>query len=198
MGQYATAVQFRQFAFQSSAGDDAKYDALLIRASRLFDRAVEVEDDHFAAAAQNPSVRTFYGDGSTYLRLDPYVPGSLTTVTMPTGYEVPDRVELGRDGSFYLVRTFNEDGTLYNDQRWILSRPGWFPGVPVTVTARWGYAAIPDDVVQAVLAKAIQLWRTNDPAQQKAADVDEESSPQLADWDMVVEKYRERRAVAFA
>lgn len=196
MGQYATAVQFRAFAFQSVAADDAKYDALLLRASRLFDRACETEDDHFAVAGA-ASARTFYGDGSTYLRLDPYVAGSLTTVTMPTGYEVPDRVELGRDGSFYLVRTFNEDGTLYTD-RSILSRPGWLVGVPVTVTARWGYAAIPDDVVHVVIQKAIHLWRTNDPAQQKTADVDEQSKQEPEDWERVAEKYRERRALAFA
>lgn len=197
MGQYATAVQFRAFAFQSQGADDAKYDALLLRASRLFDRACETEDDHFAAAAQNASARTFYGDGSTYLRLDPYVAGSLTTVTMPSGYEVPDRVELGRDGSFYLVRTFNEDGTLYTD-RSLLSRPGWLVGVPVTVTARWGYAAVPDDVVHVTIQKAIHLWRTNDPSFQKTADVDEESKQEPEDWERVSEKYRERRALAFA
>lgn len=117
--------------------------------------------------------RVFYGDGSNFLRLDPYVPGTLDAdIALPSGYTVPEFVE--RDG--YLVRA--EDGVLLPDNvdlhDWMGTARlhGWYRGVAVTVTAIWGYLATPADVKLAVIELVLNLWRETDPANVKLVGID--------------------------
>lgn len=112
------------------------------------------------------SDRTFYGDGTNYLRLDPYVAGSLDpTIIFPTGYTAPGFVE--RDG--YLVQSSN--GILPPFAPSIFSQ-GWSRGVPVTVTALWGYDSTPADVKSAIIELVINLWRETDPASLKLTNLE--------------------------
>lgn len=115
------------------------------------------------------TARTFYGDGTNYLKLDPYVEGSLSaTITLPTGLTAPTFVE--RDG--YLVQTASAtDGSLIQFAPSIFSG-GWSRGVPVTATALWGYDGTPADVKQAVIELTINLWRETDPASSKLVNLD--------------------------
>jgi len=161
---------------------------IILRASRMFDLACGVEPEYFEANDADATERTFYGDGSNFLRLDPYVPGSLnTTITFPEGYSDLSFVE--RDG--YLVRTENS---------FLVSRHvygGWYVNAPITVSAQWGLEATPDDVKQAVIELTINLWREIDPAHLKLVGVDnqplrETLPPRVS---AIAKKYRVKNGV---
>lgn len=114
------------------------------------------------------SEKVVYGDGSNYLRMPPYVVGTLDpAISVPDGYAAPAFVE--RDG--YLVLSI--DGVLppfsqFNNCLW----PGWYSGVAVTVSAVWGLAATPADVKLAVIELVINLHRETDPASLKLTDLE--------------------------
>ena len=202
MASYATPAEFRQFAHEPDEGAEGTdlYTPLLERASRAFDRMCEVADDHFAAAGAAASARTFYGDGTDYLPVDAYT-GSLT-VAMPSGYVVPGYVV--KNGS--LVRTYGDNairssaytGSYYGsfgDEFW--DSVGWPAGIPVTVTAVWGESGVPPEVTQAVIALAIQWWRTTDPAAAKTFDIETTREDAPAYTKMIAERFK-RVEVAFA
>lgn len=146
----------------SSAIPNDEVTALIVKASRLFDLICGVEPEYFEPAGVNATARTFYGDGTHYLKIDRYVPGSLnTTISLPEGYTAPEFIE--RQG--YLV--ISSSGVLSGRFAPYACAGGWYAGVPITVTARWGFAATPPDVNQVVLKWAAELWRITDPANQK-------------------------------
>lgn len=145
------------------------------------------------------TARTFYGDGSNYLKLDPYVPGTLNaTLTVPTGYTAPDFIE--KDG--YLVQATTDGFALSSNavgsfnNRVFSSR--WWAGAPIIVTAKWGYAATPPDVQLAIIEWIINVWRETDPASQKLVNLDgmalRESIPPRVR--RVAERYRIKTAEA--
>lgn len=143
---------------------ESELEALIDRASRIFDLACGVPAGHFEAADDDASDRTFYGNGTNFLRLDPYVEGSLnTTLTYPdSSYTALEFVE--RDG--YLVRC-DENGVLVSRSGY-----GWYENVPIVVSARWGYDATPDDVKSAIVEFVINIFRETDPAFLKLVSID--------------------------
>lgn len=146
----------------SSAIPNDEVTALIVKASRLFDLICGVEPEYFEPAGVNATARTFYGDGTHYLKIDRYVAGSLNpTISLPEGYTAPEFIE--RHG--YLV--ISSSGVLSGRFAPYACAGGWYAGVPITVTARWGFAATPPDVNQVVLKWAAELWRITDPANQK-------------------------------
>lgn len=165
-------------------------DALIEQASRYLDLLCGVEAGHF-----NPSpipiaqARTFYGDGTHYLKLDPYV--SLSSITFPDGFAVPDYVE--RQG--YLL-TSSQTGVLptFTDTLWWPWIGGWPEGVPVTVTAIWGFLETPADVKMATIELVINLFRETDPAELNLIDLErqplrEKIPPRVAE---VINRYRNK------
>lgn len=146
---------------------DPQVATLITRASRFFDLLCGVSPGYFEAADSIATSKTFYGDGSHFLKLDRYVPGSLnTTLTFPDGYTAPEFIE--RDG--YLV---------IKDSAGVLSHYsirnyhyGWYSGVPITVSAKWGFESTPEDVKLAVIELAINLWRELDPANVKLVNLE--------------------------
>lgn len=111
------------------------------------------------------SARTFYGNGQNMLRIDPYIAGSLNaTLTYPEGYTALYFIE--RNG--YLIQT-SSDGVA---APYLNYASGWYGGVPITVTALWGYDGTPDDVKAAVIELAINLWREVDPVSAKLVNLD--------------------------
>lgn len=134
--------------------------------------------------------RVFYGDGTNFLRVDPYVPGSLNSaISLPSGYVVPEFAE--RNG--YLVRT--EDGVLLHqisETNGSARAFGWYHGVPVTVEAIWGYEETPADVSMAIIEWVLNLWRETDPANVKLISIEQqplrESIPPRVE--RVARKYR--------
>lgn len=120
------------------------------------------------------TARTFYGDGTAHLKIDPYVPETLsTTITVPIGYTAPEFIE--KDG--YLVQATSDGFSLSNNVLASFTNRGvfssrWQEGMPITVTAKWGYATTPADVKMAVIEWAINLWREVDPASQRLVNLD--------------------------
>lgn len=110
--------------------------------------------------------QTFYSDGGNMLALPPYVSGSLnTTIGLPDGYSAQTFIE--RDG--YLVRA-DTNGVVFSGFNPLYG--GWYQGVPMTITAKWGYAATPADVKMAVIELAINVFRETDPAGLRLTNLD--------------------------
>lgn len=152
----------------TTAISDSELDALIEQASRFFDLECGVESGHFEAAGDTAVERTFYGDGTNYLRLDPYVADSLTSVTFPTGYTVPPYVE--RDG--YLVITTSDGALLARRGFSNLCYGGWRDRLAIKVTARWGYSATPADVKLAIIEFVLNLMRETDPIDVKLKNLE--------------------------
>lgn len=197
---YVTKAEFRgdQSASQqmitqatSQAIPDTELDALIERASRIFDQLSGVEPEYFEPAGVSATARTFYGDGTYFLKLDPYVAGSLNaTITVPSQYTAPDFIE--RDG--YLQITSSDGIPL--SRSYFGSVEGWWMNVPITVTARWGYDATPEDVKYAVIELSINLWRETDPANVKLVSLEgqplrEKYPPRVK---LIADKYRAKGA----
>lgn len=199
---YCTPAEVREAGTQITASapvaaTDDYLTKLIERASRWFDLAVGVEPEFFEAAGANATARTFYGDGTNFLRLDAYVAGTLNpTISVPEGYTVPSFIE--RDG--YLVLTTSEGGLFHQwppFPSWWRIGSGWWGGVPITVTARWGYAATPADVKLAVIELVVNLLRETDPAAIKLINTEglairEKYPPRVK---AIIELYRRKEAV---
>lgn len=189
---YCSAEEVRSVATQmteTSIGDEP-VEALIVRASRMFDLICGVAPGHFEARADGVATTlSVYGNGTNYLKLPPYVPGTLsTTISVPEGYTAPEFIT--QNG--YLVRS--ETGVVVRHPSTSI---GWYDGVPVTVTAKWGYEATPEDVKAAVIELAINLWRETDPAFVKIVNIDnqplrERLPPRVAE---IAKKYRQKQGV---
>lgn len=180
--------------------DDPELDMLIEQASRYFDLECGVQPEHFEPVAAGYEAteleRTFYGDGTHYLKLDPFVEDTITAVDLPVDYTVPDYVI--RNG--YLVRT-GTDHILPTVHRYGIWWPSgiWQEGLAVTVTAVWGYLETPADVKMAVIELVINLWRETDPATLNLLDLErqplrERLPPRVME---VVKKYRMNTSPAF-
>lgn len=178
-------------ATESAIPNDA-LDDLIERASRYFDLLCGVEPGYFEPAGVSATARTFYGDGTHYLKLDRYVDGSLNaTISVPSGYTAPNYV--ARNG--YLQIT-SEDGIPLVRSRYPWSE-GWWSNLPITVTARWGFSATPADVKLAVIELAVNLWRETDPANVKLVNLEgqplrEKVPPRVAE---ISKRYRVQTGV---
>lgn len=140
----------------------AELEALIEQASRFFDTECGVEPGYFnPAPIPLATEKVIYGNGTNYLKLPPYIDGSLdTNITLPDGYTVPSFIAQ----SGYLVLT-TSSGLIppfagFYSPYW----GGWYPGVAVTVSAIWGWRETPADVKMAVIELVINLWRETDPA----------------------------------
>lgn len=175
----------------------AELEALIEQASRMFDLECGVPEGYFnPVAIPVPTEQTFYGDGTNYLRLPPYVPGSLdTSLSFPDGYTVPDFAELNG----YLVIT-STTGVVsayprFPDALW----SGWHIGVPITVSAIWGWRETPADGKMAVIELVINLHRETDPATLKLTGLEgqalrERIPPRVLE---VAKKYRFKTGAVF-
>lgn len=199
---YCTPAEVREAGTQITASGpvaatDDYLTKLIERASRFFDSVVGVAPGFFEPAGATTSARTFYGDGTNFLKLDAYVSGSLnTTISVPEGYTAPSFIE--RQG--YLVLTTTEGGLLHQwppFPSWWRIGAGWWAGLPITVTAKWGYEATPADVKLAVIELTINLLRETDPAAIKLINTEglairEKLPPRVK---AIAELYRRRETV---
>lgn len=179
------------------AATDSYLTKLIERASRWFDLAVGVQPEFFEPSGATATARTFYGDGTNFLKLDAYVAGSLNpTIGVPDGYEAPTFIE--REG--YLVLTTSEGSLLHQwppFPSWWRIGSGWWAGLPIVITAKWGYVTTPADVKLAVIELTINLLRETDPAAIKLINTEglairEKMPPRVR---TIVELYRRRESV---
>jgi hypothetical protein len=123
------------------------------------------EELGFTLAAAASGAQVVYGTGTVWLPLPLFAAGSVSLVTPPAGYSVPDYVESGN-----ALRITNSTGIYTIPPSYALYPPDlyasgavWVPGVPYTVTADYGASS--DDLVAArmcCLEIAVQLFRFGD------------------------------------
>lgn len=184
MANYCTIAQARDYLYQSQDADEDVISKMLPRVSRLIDSYCGVSEDYFAKGnpSQTASSRTFWGDGTDYLLIDPYLSTSTLTLTMPTGFSVATYIEsnpyvrnrlVQSAGQFFLVRTYGTDGnrlSSLNERRDYfyaefsnqVDYVGWPAGIKVTLSAKWGWDAVPLDLVEATLETLGSMWRSKD------------------------------------
>lgn len=196
---YVTKAEFRGAGSMpktaqatTAALPDEELDDLIEKASRYFDLLCGKPPSYFEAAGSTPSNRTFYGDGTYFLKIDRYVPGSLNpALTLPSGYTTPDFAE--RNGHLQITASNGERLSRASS----LGFEGWWAGVPITLSAKWGFEATPEDVKLAVIELIVNLWRETDPANVKLVNIEgqplrERCPPRV--WE-IASRYRLKGAV---
>jgi hypothetical protein len=147
-------------------------DALL---QRLLDRATAIIDTYLGFSFDTSAIGTaiVYGDGTDFLRPPAFVTGSITGVTTLDSYTVPDYTVI--DGVLIATRS-DVLGTLYAAQslggRDYAPIGAWLAGVPYTVAGTFGYTDPPEDIAEACLAIAVDLWRFKDAGSIKVVGVE--------------------------
>lgn len=198
---YCTPAEVREAGTQITENapvkaTDAYLAKLIERASRYFDLICGVAPEFFESAGSTATARTFYGDGTNFLRLDAYINGSLNaTISVPEGYETPAFIE--RDGHLVLSSNGNLAHRIAPYPSFSINGTGWWNGVPITVTAKWGFEATPEDVKMAVIEMVINLLRETDPAAVKLINTEgqvlrEKMPPRVL---AVAKRYQQRSAV---
>jgi hypothetical protein len=108
-----------------------------------------VEPCYFALATDAHTTRTVMGSGTSWLRMPPYVCGSLLQAEYVAGWSfVPEYAEI-KDR---------------NGIQWLKIACGYFEENVIELTALWGWEAIPDDIVEATIETAMAIWRQSDAA----------------------------------
>lgn len=203
--KYCTPTEVRRRMFggpgpsgtgTTTALSEAELDALIEQGSRYLDLLCGVPAGYFNPPAfPHATEQTFYGDGTNYLRLPPYIPGTLNTaITVPEGYTVPTFTEM--DG--YLV--LNSNGTLPPFTRFDRWWCGWWSGVGITISAQWGFRDVDGAIKLAVIELVINLKRETDPAELKLTNLEgqplrEKIPPRV--WE-IARRYRFKTGGAFA
>lgn len=150
---YATAQQMQDYSFLPTPEDEALFSDVLLRASRMIDQACQLAPGYFAVAGTGATAKTLRGSGLSMLRLPAYVPGSITAVTLDDADETAiTEPYVERDG--YLVFLPNS---------WRVTTI-WSEYQAYKVTARWGFEAVPDEIVEATIELAVAIWRQKDGA----------------------------------
>lgn len=113
---------------------------------------------HFNPAAADASEKRVRGEGEHFLRLPVHVFDSIESVTL-RGVAIPpkDYYESERNGWLYLENSAPGLESTFGD---CFDRR-WLRGEPYRVIARWGYAATPADLQEAVRQTVVRIWQTN-------------------------------------
>lgn len=111
----------------------------------------------FNPSAEEPSIKRVRGEGSHFLRLPVHVFGSITSVkrgNSTTAIDSSSYYESDKNGWLYI-----EEDSIYPETSFGCSE-NWIDGAIYKVTARWGYAATPADLQEAVRQLVVKIWET--------------------------------------
>jgi hypothetical protein len=151
MGDYCTKDQVVSQIFEHDAAEEGRMEILIPAASRLIDRLCDVDDDFFAAAGAAVSNRTFYGSGTRFL----YV-GAHNSAIVAADVEFVDTT--------LTVPDFTERGNFLVAEKGFC----WLWEESLTISAKWGFTAIPPEIEQACIELVIAEFRTGDGARERA------------------------------
>ena len=142
---------------------EAKSQKEIDAVGRILDNITAFIDSHckrpagyFAPSPDEPSMKRVRGEGMHYLRLPAHVFGSITEIDGETFESLSARLyESDKNGWLYYESDEfgNEDSfsTAYDCRRFV-------DGRVYKVTARWGYAATPLPIVEAVRLIVSRIW----------------------------------------
>lgn len=146
-----TVAQFRAYNDQapSGAGVDAKITDVLDRAEGIVVAALGFAffDSSESWAATSATEQYVRSSKSKYLKLPPYLYGSITSIKPMTGSG--DEVERGD-----AITNYDE-----TESRFYLYRESGWGGGRWAVTAKYGYGPAPAQIVELVLELAVNIWR---------------------------------------
>lgn len=158
--EYADLPTLR-LSLSMDAGDTSR-DALLIKALASASRSIDTATGRRFYLDATPTVRVFTPRGRTVCE------DTGARLIIDDAGAAPILVETG-SGSSWAVLTDYETGP---DNALVRGRPvtvlvrpsGTWPSGPLRtrVTARWGWPAVPDDIVQAALIQASRLFKRKD------------------------------------
>jgi len=153
---YVTKETLRNFAVADEADNTDVWELLSEAVSRLFDRECNVTDGFFSPAAASGTVRKYRANGTRYVEVDPYIADSITVIDVD-GTDYFEAVEADRD---------------YREKEHFLLFDGEIADeTPLSITARWGFGAVPLDVQLACIEMGLMLWRRKDAAFAELANV---------------------------
>ena len=165
MADYATITQVksRLIAGSYDTTTDTAVSEIITSQSRVIDSYLKVENDFFAVAAGSASAKIVYGRGGDRLRLPPFV-GSIAAadLTVPSGYTKPTFTVV--DGWFTIQTPLTLGIVAGNAPEYNPYLYSWIEGIPYTVSARWGWAAIPQDISEACIQMCVRTFRGRDDA----------------------------------
>ncbi|MBX3288456.1 MAG: hypothetical protein KF855_03830 [Acidobacteria bacterium] len=122
---------------------------ILDNVSAFVDTYCRRRPGYFNPSPADPTTRRVRGEGQHYLRLPKHIPGSISSIALngqtldPASYYESDK-----NGWIYAEDTdsgFSSDLQFYEDRIYL-------------VTARWGYAATPLDIGEAVRQTVVRIW----------------------------------------
>ena len=165
MPTYASLVDLKNQSLDQFLNDPAPPDAALT--ARL-DQAQAMVDAYLGADASltlaAAGTRVVYGTGTIYLPLPAHTAGSVTLVSVPSGYTVPTYIQ--QDGALVITESTGVIAQPAYGGLWATSytyNAYWQPGLAYTVSAAFGYDASTLAILKAVtLDLAVQLWRYKD------------------------------------
>lgn len=187
---YTTTSNLLEAVPDASAVDTAVLQRFIDRASSVIDGAI---GRSFPIQDAEVSDRIFHGTGTYSLQIDYHQGDDLVTaVTLPSGWVAPFFVELRDDvNETCYLRVTDSEGRIYRNgqgRSWPWGGSAlavWPEGLPITVSAQWGYAAIPGDVEDACIAIAMAAYREtyamNEPEWRAQIGLDGKLPPRAAD-----------------
>lgn len=172
---YVAANTIKLFAEATEASPSDVWDILAASASLIFDQACGVTENFFAVAGAAATERTFQLNGSGYYFLPPYI--EVATITVDSAPLDADNYKIQND--FLIAPELTVKG---------------FSVEVFTVSAKWGFAAIPADVKQAVIEQALFMWRRRDLSFTELSGVSTEAVRQMLSptCEFVAKKYKEK------
>jgi hypothetical protein len=113
---------------------------------------------YFNPAAEEATEKRVRGEGERFLRLPVHVFGSVGEVKTSYGSLIDSSNYYESDKNGWL---YGENDGLYPQAAFDLCSPDvWTDGAIFKVKARWGYAATPADLVEAVRLTVLRIWET--------------------------------------
>ena len=131
--------------------EKAAISAVLAAASNYVDKATGRAAGFYAVSPADPSTRRFRGDGSKVLRIPAHIKGTVSVENVP----LAAWYESEQNGWLYKYSTSESENFLPQFDGY----PVWTKGGLYNVAARWGFAATPADITEAVSQIALRWWQ---------------------------------------
>lgn len=198
---YTTLARVIKATGEAGISDDKKQlmSLMITAASRLLDDDCYVPHNFFAPAQEQPTTKTFQGNGTVFIQIPKWVQGSISFLSI-NGQEIsPDiiietesGITLGTMTGQHLGCCKKQPGCLqvetFSPSRFVF----WQQSV-ICIAARWGFAEIQKDVEQAVVDMTLQMLRRGDPAQAVLQTVDGQApnyERRPLSWYVVANRYK--------
>jgi hypothetical protein len=189
--EYCTTEQLKEYATRTGRGDDELHESIIPRASRIIDDLCHVKPGYFGTAGPHRATCILFGSGTRMLRIPPYICGSIQCIEYDGDCDVifPDYVEFTDEAGIQWLKA-------KDNERFVAD-------ATVEMTARWGWACTPDDIVEATIELAMSMWRQKDTAFLRVqADINGVGGVSGAAVPervrMICEHWRGKRAMVFA